>query len=208
MDASFSLFSRLFSHTWLNSNKNLLLTVAGKTCFLANLQLFLVQIQKEVISDLMRENQFLSKEIWESTYTRILVLKLDFTAHCTMESLSECGLLSIYSFTQRRHLISSIMQEGHGHTLAIHLNLAGVGHCFGPRVLQLGELHAEPTAVPLFTFFSKDDIYTVHDAGKTWPYPGDPSSPRCRCGALFRAMRPPTGETTRWTNSCPPIYVF
>jgi hypothetical protein len=51
-----------------------------------------------------------------------------------------------------------MMQEGHGHNLAIHLHLAaGVGHCFG-RGLQLGELHAEPTAAHLFTFFSKDDI--------------------------------------------------
>jgi hypothetical protein len=91
-----------------------------------------------------------------------------------------------------------MMQEGHGHTLVLHLHLAvGVGHCFGARGLQLGELHAEPTAAHLFSFLAKTSFYIVHDAGKTWPYPGDPSSPRCRCGALFWAMRPPIGGTTR-----------
>jgi hypothetical protein len=53
-----------------------------------------------------------------------------------------------------------MMQEGHGHTLALHLHLAaGVGHCFGPHGLKLGELHAGPTAAHLFTFFfSINDI--------------------------------------------------
>ena len=40
---------------------------------------------------------------------------------------------------------------------------------------------------------------------RMWPYPGEPSSPRCRCGALYWATPPPTGATTRSTNSCPPI---
>ncbi len=110
-------------------------------------------------------------------------------------------------FKQRRHFISFMMQEGHGHTLAIHLHLAAsMGHCFGPCGLQLGELHAEPTAAHLFTLVAKTTFYIVHDAGRTWPYHGDPSSPQC--GALFWATQPPTGGTTRWTNSCPSIYVF
>jgi hypothetical protein len=46
--------------------------------------LYGVQIQKEVIFDLKSENQFLSKEIWESCQ--------DFTAHDIMESLSEFSL--------------------------------------------------------------------------------------------------------------------
>jgi hypothetical protein len=47
-----------------------------------------VQIQKEMISDLKRENQFLSKELWEFIYIIDLKneickpeIKLDFTAH-------------------------------------------------------------------------------------------------------------------------------
>ncbi len=52
-------------------------------------------IQQEVISDLRLENQSLSKEIWESTglisrdRSVNRILKLDFTMHGTMESLSE-----------------------------------------------------------------------------------------------------------------------
>ncbi len=43
-----------------------------------------------------------------------------------------------------------MMQKGRGHTLALHLHLAAsVGHCSGPRGLQLGELHAEPAAAHL-----------------------------------------------------------
>jgi hypothetical protein len=56
-----------------------------------------VQIQKEVISDLMRENQFLSIDM--GVYTIDLQrgickpnLKLDFKTHDIMESLSEFGL--------------------------------------------------------------------------------------------------------------------
>ncbi len=60
-----------------------------------SLAVYRVQIQKEVISDLKRENQFLSNEIRESIMIVLSreicqpVIKLDFTAHVTMESLSE-----------------------------------------------------------------------------------------------------------------------
>jgi hypothetical protein len=56
-------------------------------------------VKKEVISNLKRENQFLSTDISESVGSISrereickLVLKLDFTAHGITESLSEFGL--------------------------------------------------------------------------------------------------------------------
>ncbi len=47
-----------------------------------------VQIQKEVISDLKREDQFLSKEIWASRELCKPRFKLGFTADDLMEFLS------------------------------------------------------------------------------------------------------------------------
>ncbi len=65
----------------------------------APLSFIWVKIQKEVISDLKRENQFLAKEmVYDWSIKRDLyrpVLKLDFTAHGIMESLSEFGLCAI-----------------------------------------------------------------------------------------------------------------
>ena len=60
------------------------------------------------------------------------------------------GPCVLKNIQQRRHLFSSLLQTGCGHTLASHLHLAaGVGHCTGPRLLQLGQLHAQPTAAHL-----------------------------------------------------------
>jgi hypothetical protein len=103
-----------------------------------------------------------------------------------------------------------MMQEGHGHTVAIHLHLALPvwGIVLGHAASDWGNYTLNQQLPTYLHLLAKTTFYIVHDAGKTRPYPGDPSSPRCWCGALFWATRPPTGGTTRWTNSCPPIYVL
>ncbi len=65
-----------------------------KNVFLVELATDRVQIQKEGISNLKCENLLLSKEIYDWSLYRDLQtgLKLDFTAHGIMESISEFGL--------------------------------------------------------------------------------------------------------------------
>jgi hypothetical protein len=72
-----------------------------------------VQIQKEVISNLKRENQFLSKEIWESicvlhNLSRDIckpVLKLDFTGNGIMVVCRLCAKI------RKMHLMESKNQH-------------------------------------------------------------------------------------------------
>jgi len=99
---SFSGTAAHWSDPYLFWQKPVLTFGRDHSCFRLTAQSSRVQIQQEVISDLKRENQFLSQDIWESIWLMIdllreickPVLKLDFnfTAHGIVESLAEFEL--------------------------------------------------------------------------------------------------------------------